>query len=99
MRRLKRLPQNTPIRLPNVEITKEVKPMMTIGERIEVKEFIPTKSNDIPMAKASMLVAIASVTTTFNLVGSKQRLSSLLKLSFIIRPPKKANNPKAIQWS
>jgi hypothetical protein len=32
-------------------------------------------------------------------VGSKQRLSSLLKLSFIIRPPKKANNPKAIQWS
>lgn len=68
-------------------------------ERIEVKEFIPTKANDIPMAKASMLVAIASVTTTFNLVGSKQRLSSLLKLSFIIRPPKKANNPKAIQWS
>ena len=66
MRRLKRLPQNTPIRLPNVEITKEVKPMMTIGERIEVKEFIPTKANDIPMAKASMLVAIASVTTTFN---------------------------------
>jgi FAD:protein FMN transferase len=59
MRRLKRLPQNTPIRLPNVEITKEVKPMMTIGERIEVKEFIPTKANDIPMAKASMLVAIA----------------------------------------
>ena len=38
MRRLKRLPQNTPIRLPNVEITKEVKPMMTIGERIEVKD-------------------------------------------------------------
>ena len=35
-----------------------------------------TKANDIPMAKASMLVAIASVTTTFNLVGSKQRLSS-----------------------
>ena len=99
MRRLKRLPQNTPIRLPNVEITKEVKPMMTIGERIEVKEFIPTKANDIPMANASMLVAIASVTITFNLVGSKQRLSSLLKLSFIIRPPKKANNPKAIQWS
>lgn len=63
--------------------------MMTIGERIEVKEFIPTKANDIPMAKASMLVAIASVTTTFNLVGSKQRLSSLLKLSFIIRPPKR----------
>ena len=55
------------------------------------------KANDIPMAKASMLVAIASVTTTFNLVGSKQRLSSLLKLSFIIRPPKKANNPKANQ--
>ena len=38
--------------------------MMTIGERIEVKEFIPTKANDIPMANASMLVAIASVTTT-----------------------------------
>ena len=57
------------------------------------------EANDIPMANASMLVAIASVTTTFNLVGSKQRLSSLLKLSFIIRPPKKANNPKAIQWS
>ena len=33
--------------------------MMTIGERLEVKEFIPTKANDIPMAKASMLVAIA----------------------------------------
>ena len=81
MRRLKRLPQNTPIRLPNVEITKEVKPMMTMGERMEVKEFIPTKANDIPMANASMLVAIASVTTTFNLVGSKQHLSSLLKLS------------------
>ena len=99
MRRLKRLPQNTPIRLPNVEITKEVKPMMTIGERIEVKEFIPTKANDIPMAKASMLVAIASVTITFNVVGSKQHLSSLLKLSLIIRPPRNANNPKAIQWS
>ena len=52
-----------------------------------------------PMAKASMLVAIASVTTTFNLVGSKQRLSSLLKLSFIIRPPKKANNPKAVSYT
>jgi hypothetical protein len=41
MRRLKRLPQNTPIRLPNVEITKEVKPMMTIGERIEESGQLP----------------------------------------------------------
>ena len=81
MRRLKRLPQNTPIRLPNVEITKEVKPMMTMGERMEVKEFIPTKANDIPMANASMLVAIASVTTTFNLVSSSEHGSVLRRLN------------------
>ena len=40
------------------------------------------------METVKQSIAIASVTTTFNLVGSKQRLSSLLKLSFIIRPPK-----------
>ena len=80
-------------------MTKEVKPMMTMGERMEVKEFIPTKANDMPMASASMLVAMASVTTTFSLVGSKQHLSSLLKLSLIMRPPRNASKPKAIQWS
>ena len=96
MRRLKRLPQNTPIRLPKVEMTKEVKPMMTMGERMEVKEFIPTKANDMPMASASMLVAMASVTTTFSLVGSKQHLSSLLKLSLTMRPPRNASKPTKI---
>lgn len=73
--------------------------MMVMGERIEASEFMPTKAKEMPTAKASILVATASVRTTFKRVGSKQHLSSPLKLSFIIRPPRKANNPNAIQWS
>lgn len=33
VRRLNRFPQNTPIRLPAIERTKEVKPIIAIGER------------------------------------------------------------------
>ena len=90
VRRLNRFPQNTPIRLPAIERTKEVKPIIAIGERMDMNEFMPTKAKEMPTA---------SVNTTFKRVGSKQHLSSLLSPSFIIRPPKKAKRPKAIQWS
>ena len=99
VRRLNRFPQNTPIRLPAIERTKEVKPIIAIGERMDMNEFMPTKAKEMPTANASILVATASVNTTFKLVGSKQHLSSLLSPSFIIRPHKKAKRPKAIQWS
>lgn len=45
--------------------------MMIIGERIEVKEFIFIKVNDILMVKVLMLVVIVSVIIIFNLVGLK----------------------------
>ena len=99
VRRLNRFPQNTPIRLPAIERTKEVKPIIAIGERMDMNEFMPTKAKEMPTANASILVATASVNTTFKRVGSKQHLSSLLNPSFIIRPPKKAKRPKAIQLS
>ena len=63
--------------LPNVEITKEVKPMMTIGERIEVKEFIPTKANDIPVSythldvyKRQVLLIMCKLNISFFPFGS-----------------------------
>ena len=61
VRRLNRFPQNTPIRLPAIERTKEVKPIIAIGERMDMNEFMPTKAKEMPTANASILVATASV--------------------------------------
>ena len=95
VRRLNRFPQNTPIRFPAIERTKEVKPIIAIGERMDMNEFMPTKAKEMPTANASILVATASVNTTFKRVGSKQHLSSLLSPSFIIRPPKKSQKAES----
>ena len=92
IRRLNRFPQNTPIRLPVKDRTKEAKPIIAIGERIDMNEFMPTKAKEMPTASASMLVATANASTTLRRVGSKQHLSSLLNPSFIIRPPRKAKS-------
>ena len=40
VRRLNRFPQNTPIRFPAIERTKEVKPIIANGERMDMNEFI-----------------------------------------------------------
>ena len=69
VRRLNRFPQNTPIRLPAIERTKEVKPIIAIGERMDMNEFMPTKAKEMPTANASILVATASVNTTFIIVA------------------------------
>ena len=54
----------------------------------------------MPIANASILVAIAMVNTTFGFAGlNSLQHSSSLKDSKIIRPPKKARIAKAIQWS
>ena len=50
VRRLNRFPQNTPIRLPAIERTKEVKPIIAIGERMDMNEFMPTKAKEMPTA-------------------------------------------------
>ena len=66
---------------------------------MEEKVSIPMKANEMPTAKASMLVAMAKVMITFKLLGSKPCWSLSLNPSLIIRKPKIDNNPKAIQWS
>ena len=64
-----------PKRMPNVSPIKdranETKPIMPTGDRMVVTLFMPRKANDTPTARASMLVATASMSTTFRRVGSK----------------------------
>ena len=60
-----------------------------------MNEFMPTKAKEMPTANASILVATASVNTTFKRVGSKQHLSSLLSpsfLSFVLPKSQKAES-------
>ena len=64
-RMLMRLPHDVPMRHPMIENIKDTMPIMTIGNRIEAKVFMPTKTNEIPIAKASMLVATAKVSKAF----------------------------------
>lgn len=93
-------PNLIPKMSPHIDMTKETKPMMPTGGRISEQSRMPKKANETPMARASMLVATASVRTTLSLVGSKRSLqSSSLKDARIIRPPRKRRMPKAIQWS
>lgn len=91
-------------RMPNIRPTidkaNDTKPIMPMGERIAENCLIPRNANETPTANASMLVATARASTTFRLVGSYSCLqSSSLKDSIIMRPPRKARIPNAIQWS
>ena len=82
-----------------MENTKETMPMMPIGKPMLCQVVMPVQANEMPTARASMLVATAKVSITDKRVGSKWWCASSSKLSFIIRMPKMASKPKAIQWS
>ena len=74
--------------------------MMPIGGRMAAKLRTPRNANEMPTAKASILVATANAETTFRLVGSNSCLQpSSLKDSMTMRPPRKAKMAKATQWS
>ena len=88
----KRMPNVSPIR----DRANETKPIMPTGDRMVVTLFMPRKANDTPTARASMLVATASISTTFRRVGSKScRQSSSLNDSRTMRPPRKARMAQA----
>lgn len=67
----KRLPKLIPMMYPIKESTEEVIPMIRMGYRIDEKVFNPMQVNDIPTARASILVATANVSITINLAGLK----------------------------
>ena len=56
---------------PAIDRANDTKPIIQMGERMAEKFRIPKKAKDIPMAKASILVAMAIVNTTFKLAGLK----------------------------
>ena len=61
---------------------------------------MPTQAKEIPTAKASILTAMPNNKMVFMSEGLKWWvLSSPFSPSYSMRPPKKANRPKAIQWS
>ena len=99
MRKLNRFPKKIPMRLPVSDMTNDAKPIASSGSVKDTRLLYPVKANEIPTAKASMLVATAKVSITFSRVGSKLHSSMSLKYSRIILMPKKANKPKAIQGS
>ena len=53
------MPNNNPIN----DTANETNPMIPVGGRISEKSRMPKKAKETPMAKASMLVAIAMVNT------------------------------------
>jgi hypothetical protein len=84
-------PKNIPNSKPKTDITKETKPIINIGEIMLLTVLIPIKAKDTPTARASRLVAMANVKTTFKQAGLKSLLhSSSLNDSHIILPPRKA---------
>ena len=56
---------------PAIDRANDTNPIIQIGERMAEKSRMPRKAKDMPMAKASILVAMAIVSTTFKLVGLK----------------------------
>ena len=93
-------PHFTPNISPITDRINETKPMMPTAGKMSMQLLIPIKAKETPTANASILVATAKPNTTFKLVGSYScLLPSSLKDSIIMRPPKKANMIKAIQWS
>ena len=70
-RRLTRFPKYTPIRQPMMEKMNDTKPMMSTGSRMLRQVSIPVKANEMPTAKASILVATARVRITGKRVGLK----------------------------
>ena len=84
---------------PAIERAKDVMPMATKGKISDDRVLKPVTPKEIPTAKASILVAMASMSITFMRVGSKQHFFLVSKYSIIMRTPMYDNRPKAIQWS
>ena len=69
-----------------------------MGKMILDKVVYPVHPKESPMARASMLVAIAIVIVVENFEGSKDfSFSSDLRPPRIMRMPRKQSKPKAIQ--
>lgn len=75
-RRLRRFPTLAPRILPKIENRKETKPMTEMEMSIDCKFVIPKHAKEMPIARASMLVAIASVNITISRVGENPSFSS-----------------------
>ena len=65
-------PRSAPKRFPNIEKAKDTAPMIIVGMIIDWRFRMPKQANDIPTAKASILVAIAKVRITTKVVGEKE---------------------------
>ena len=89
-------PNTFPIFTPRTEKAKVVTPMINTDDQI----FTWIHANEIPTAKASMLVAMANNNMVLKPNEPSLGWSSCFNsASRIILAPIKKSNPKAIQWS
>ena len=63
-------PQRMPNSSPTSDRANETNPIMPMGERMLLILLMPKKANETHTASASILVAIASISTVYRRVGS-----------------------------